>query len=604
MSEIRKNLGGVTAYAYAKSKGYTGTEEEFAQLMADYATVGETATEAAEQATTKAGEASTSATNAATSASAASASATAAAGSASAAASSESNAAASATAASGSATQAATSATAAQAAQAAAEAVLESIPDDYSELSADVTGLKDATTNTYSAIDNSSKYDYGRRVNLTSKSSAVHTITEYESDQLTPFFPLKYNKFQLTADRTSIIASVFPFPDNLKSKKVTADFWVKTITNMQFRVWVSINGTNHFFSGYSESSFYVGRTWTVDGIVWTIDTKVGDWWHMKITIPETGSTSTNLNIGTSNGSNGGYYYFSNPRLLINDSDWFIKYQPEELPKILVQYKSGSGVDSSTECVDVYTRCGDYYIKYLFVHTVNVSKNADVWRIGYAYLCKADLTEVLAITTEGEWEMALHLPDRDDFSGGYMHGDEALISSPTFFINGKEVTISNYTSITPADSFNVVERTNVYDPSNQTRIIAKHGTVHVFGTEGLKIHQSVFWQVDTQLTNCYLAMLPVSKAITTKYYTNAQQAVNEIGNASHTETYASDATIYGTSGISCRFSVDKYPNLAYCYMTDNGGTAYNKCYFAINTASGATHGDDWISDTEYKFTIDI
>ena len=134
MSEIRKNLGGVTAYAYARSKGYTGTEEEFAQLMANYATVGETATEAAEQATTKAGEASTSATNAATSASAASASATAAAGSASAAANSETNAASSATSASGSATQAATSASAAQAAQAAAEGVAESIPEDYSDL--------------------------------------------------------------------------------------------------------------------------------------------------------------------------------------------------------------------------------------------------------------------------------------------------------------------------------------------------------------------------------------------------------------------------------------------------------------------------------------
>lgn len=150
MSEIRKNLGGVTAYAYARSKGYTGTEEEFAQLMANYATVGQTATEAAEQATTKAGEASTSATNAGTSASAASASATAAAGSATSAASSESNAAASATAASGSATQAATSATAAQAAQAAAERVAESIPEDYSELSADVVELKRSLTNALS----------------------------------------------------------------------------------------------------------------------------------------------------------------------------------------------------------------------------------------------------------------------------------------------------------------------------------------------------------------------------------------------------------------------------------------------------------------------
>ena len=32
MAEIKKVLGLVTAYGYAKSKGYTGTEEEFAEL--------------------------------------------------------------------------------------------------------------------------------------------------------------------------------------------------------------------------------------------------------------------------------------------------------------------------------------------------------------------------------------------------------------------------------------------------------------------------------------------------------------------------------------------------------------------------------------------
>lgn len=97
MSVIRKDLGIATAYGYAVSKGYTGTEEEFAELMASYATVAEEAQEAAEQATqavqtaqaavntatTKAGEAATSASGAATSASQAGQSATAAAGSAS-----------------------------------------------------------------------------------------------------------------------------------------------------------------------------------------------------------------------------------------------------------------------------------------------------------------------------------------------------------------------------------------------------------------------------------------------------------------------------------------------------------------------------------------
>lgn len=39
--EITKDLGPATAYAYAKAQGYTGTESEFATLMAAYATVGE-----------------------------------------------------------------------------------------------------------------------------------------------------------------------------------------------------------------------------------------------------------------------------------------------------------------------------------------------------------------------------------------------------------------------------------------------------------------------------------------------------------------------------------------------------------------------------------
>lgn len=47
---IDKNLGRVTAYAYAVEKGYTGTEEEFAELMASYATVAESAAESKEQA--------------------------------------------------------------------------------------------------------------------------------------------------------------------------------------------------------------------------------------------------------------------------------------------------------------------------------------------------------------------------------------------------------------------------------------------------------------------------------------------------------------------------------------------------------------------------
>ena len=44
-----KNIGHATAYGYAKSKGYTGTEEEFAELMASYGTVAQEAEASAKE---------------------------------------------------------------------------------------------------------------------------------------------------------------------------------------------------------------------------------------------------------------------------------------------------------------------------------------------------------------------------------------------------------------------------------------------------------------------------------------------------------------------------------------------------------------------------
>ena len=61
---MEKNLGHATAYGYAKSKGYTGTEAEFATLMASYATVAEEAAESATSASQSATSASASAVSA------------------------------------------------------------------------------------------------------------------------------------------------------------------------------------------------------------------------------------------------------------------------------------------------------------------------------------------------------------------------------------------------------------------------------------------------------------------------------------------------------------------------------------------------------------
>ena len=175
------NLGTVTAYGYAKDKGYTGTEEEYAELMASYADVAEEAAESAEQAaasattattkageaansataaataktaaqtaqsnaetaattaTTKAGEATTAATTATTKASEATTAATTATGKAT-------EAAGSATTATTKAGEASTSATNAAASATLAQEILDSIPEDYTEMATDVSNLKDGLT--------------------------------------------------------------------------------------------------------------------------------------------------------------------------------------------------------------------------------------------------------------------------------------------------------------------------------------------------------------------------------------------------------------------------------------------------------------------------
>jgi hypothetical protein len=61
---MEKNLGHATAYGYAKSKGYSGTEDEFAELMADYASVGQSAAQSASEAAASAASASGSAASA------------------------------------------------------------------------------------------------------------------------------------------------------------------------------------------------------------------------------------------------------------------------------------------------------------------------------------------------------------------------------------------------------------------------------------------------------------------------------------------------------------------------------------------------------------
>jgi hypothetical protein len=230
---MSKFIGNVSAYAYAVSKGYTGTEEEFAELMADYAEVGQRAEDAAESAlnsktsaqtaattatnkaneattaaqtaTTKAGEAQTSAQTASSKASEASQSASQASGYAQTAETAKTDAQTAKTQAETARDEAVTAKTAAETAQgkaedaqAAAESVAESIPSDYSQLSEDVSDLKEGLSNNISSVfgeivyaDNApipAEWEYG---NINSSGENANEDRHYYARFKTPFVPQK-----------------------------------------------------------------------------------------------------------------------------------------------------------------------------------------------------------------------------------------------------------------------------------------------------------------------------------------------------------------------------------------------------------------------------
>ena len=139
MSTVVKDLGAVSAYAYAVEKGYTGTEAEFAELMADYAEVGQRAETAKTDAQTAKTQAETARDNAVTAKKAAE-----------------------------------TAQGKAEDAQAAAESVAESIPSDYSQLSEDVSELKEGL----SAMSTATSSDVGKA--LKAKTVTGGKVTEWE----------------------------------------------------------------------------------------------------------------------------------------------------------------------------------------------------------------------------------------------------------------------------------------------------------------------------------------------------------------------------------------------------------------------------------------
>lgn len=267
------------------------------------------------------------------------------------------------------------------------------------------------------------------------------------------------------------------------------------------------------------------------------------------------------------------------------------------------YDSSIDFEQSQGGIKLFLPTAQGYINYNVVHTVSESIHADIWRIGQAFAYDDQLEKSYPITPTGaEWDMALMLSGRDDFIGGFAHGDEKYTSF-TVLIDGKQIDPQGIKNLTPFTEITILENSIGYDPNDHTTQVLKHDKEYIVHADGITLNQTVEWLNDYTLGSSYMAMMPPLKALTDTFYTDRNEI--PMPTLDHYGYYpnAKKAVVYG-SDFSFSMSVSKYPSLTggdRFLLTDNSGRPYNKMYFVICKGASVTGGDVWKTTTHYQIS---
>lgn len=314
------------------------------------------------------------------------------------------------------------------------------------------------------------------------------------------------------------------------------------------------------------------------------------------------SDPTNLRYRVFNGSDWTSWFY-----LITNNVFVNRIKSLE-KSINVRYESGLWGDA-TERVQIYIPATDGYIMYRLYHFIDTADNCNGWQIHHAYHVDDDFGNAQDLTITGEWECAIRLEGRNDFSGGHTHGDEVM-TSVAFLLDGVPVDITTIAAITKARKFQMIQTSDMYDPDDHETKIAEHGKEYVFSGKTLTINQSLNWKVAENLANCFLCMFLPSKNWIDRAAANSDfQTLNlptETGTAFDTITKrgATAVTMWDTStGFSADVSVPMYPEGLtggdLVTISDNGGGDYNKLYFKVCGGGSSAVGELWKSTSVYK-----
>ena len=526
MSTIIKDLGAATAYGYAVEKGYTGTEAEFAELMASYADVGQTAVDAKDAAV---------AAN----------------------------------------TAAQSAKTAAQTAQTGAETAAASVSESAAQIAtnaSDISQLKSELADIFST-------------------SEIEATTQI--DQITGI-----NK------RTGWNASDASISIAMSSNANYDSYWF--VTSKDIDVWfgsisagyfaIIVGGTYQSTYEVSANTFYIyceGGSTRYRKSDNNLPTE-----NNKMHIPAGCAVAFTITAGAMESIHGVD--------VVEVKEVKESFKEQIVKTNFLRYINATGADESTERVEIYIPTVSGYIRYDLVHTESATRNADVWRISNAYHTTDSFVADYGLTTSGEWECAVKLDGRSDFSGGAAHGDE-IMNNILFIVDGTPVDITSFTALTPFNDLSVVQDSTLYDPADSTTAFASHGSEHHFTTEEMTIKQSLLFSASETVNTMYMAMLPIAKTVSDKVVPN--NTFVPLSTDSPIRIYNTDeAIIYKSDGkVKAVFSVPVWELLnpdGFTFMClDNGGTEYNKCYFCntlgnISIASGKLIK----SVTKYNFVV--
>ena len=186
----------------------------------------------------------------------------------------------------------------------------------------------------------------------------------------------------------------------------------------------------------------------------------------------------------------------------------------------------------------------------------------------------------------------------------------MLSTINSYLDGKNIALSDISSITDCNEFRVVQYSTLYDANDSTSLYGYHGSEHIWNANKenhLEIKQSLKWVNSQTLDNCYMAMFPVSKTITDTYFDDVDYDAKPISSLPIKQYKCNELNLYKTSkNVMCRFGVSKYidefASGGFSLIHDNGGMPYNKCYFVICQSGDISSNTLWKTVTYYNIDI--